>query len=66
MNMKTLTQFFILCAVITLFVSSCSKTYYECEPVVVEEDPRWPYDITAEWEQESVNFDFKITSNADQ
>ena len=67
MNMKTLIQFLILCAGVSLFVSSCSKTYYECEePVVDEEDPRWPWNITAEWNQENVNFDFTITSNIDQ
>ena len=64
MNMKTLIQFLILCAGVTLFVSSCSKTYYECEQV--KEDPRWPWNITAEWNQENVIFDFTITSNIDQ
>ena len=66
MNMKTLIQFLILCAGVTLIVSSCSKTYYECEPVVEEEDPRWPYNITAIWNQENVSFDFTITSDIDQ
>ena len=66
MNMKTLIQFLILCAGATLIVSSCSKTYYVCEPVAEEEDSRWPWDITAQWNQENVTFDFKITSNVDQ
>ena len=65
MNMKTLTQFLILCAGITLTLNSCSKEYYQCEPLA-EEDSRWPYNITAEWQQESVDFDFKITSAEDQ
>jgi len=62
MKMKTLSQLFILSA---LMLSSCSKTYYECEPVI-EEDSRWPWDITAEWAQESVEFDFKITATKNQ
>ncbi len=66
MNMKTLIQSLILCAGVTLIVSSCSKTYYVCEPVVEEEDPRWPWNITAQWNQENVSFDFTITSNIDQ
>ena len=66
MNMKTLIQFLILWAGVTLIVSSCSKTYYVCEPVAEEEDSRWPWDITAQWNQENVTFDFKITSNVDQ
>ncbi len=65
MKMKTLIQFLIPFVATALIVNSCSKTYYECEPTN-EEDPRWPWNITAEWEQESVNFDFKITSNSDQ
>jgi hypothetical protein len=65
MNMKTLTQFLILCASITLTLNSCSKKYYQCEPLA-EEDSRWPYNITAEWQQENVNFDFNITSDTDQ
>mgnify|MGYP001217863622 CR=1 FL=1 len=66
MNMKTLIRLLILCAGVTLIVSSCSKTYYVCEPVVEEEDPRWPWNITAIWNQENVSFDFTITSNIDQ
>jgi hypothetical protein len=65
MKMKTLTQLFVLSALMTLMLSSCSKTYYECEPVI-EEDSRWPWDITAEWGQESVEFDFKITATKNQ
>jgi len=66
MNMKTLIRLLILFAVVTLIVSSCSKTYYVCEPVVEEEDPRWPWNITAIWNQENVSFDFTITSDIDQ
>ena len=65
MNMKTLIQFLTLCAVTTLIVSSCSKKYYVCEPVI-EEDFRWPWEITSEWQQESVEFDFKITATENQ
>jgi len=66
MNMKTLIRLLILFAGVTLIVSSCSKTYYVCEPVVEEEDPRWPWNITAIWNQENVSFDFTITSDIDQ
>ena len=66
MNMKTLTKFLSLCAGLILILNSCSKEYYTCEPVVEEEDSRWPWNITSEWQQENVNFDFKITSNTDQ
>ena len=63
--MKKITQTFFFSLLTVLTLTSCTKKYYTCE-VASDQDPRWPLDIIAQWQQNSVNFDLQITSNIDQ
>ena len=65
MNLTPNIRLFTFSILIVLLAGGCSKEYHVCESAD-EEDSRWPWNITAEWNQQSVNFDFRITSDSDQ